>query len=752
MLSIDPEKDAADQEAAYAKADTSEDEAAERLSKYWAAERHPEKLLATLRSKEENFYQAADRRGLFEMCRAMYAAYFGLTSGGGSGNGSSQWATQMLRFTGENDEQIEFSANELKSFVDQVVNMITKNRPAFQCEAQNTDYASMSQVLADDAMVTYYYEQEQGERREKELQKLEILYGKAFQHTDWDPDGGPKVEVPEEIEHPDGPIQVMKKVPAGKFELRSLNWWEVICEPYRSEYNTHLWRTVILTGRSKAEAQLRWPAFADAIADTSDDNSDWGNRFPGADIESPDNEDEVTWRIFYHARTAVLPEGRKCIFVGDVWVNPDEDTLPIEEIPVRALMSCELHGTSFGTSDFWNLMPLEQLQNQIMSDMATNIEAFGRPPLMLPEGADIDLDALANGQKVIFVPPDVMQPAPMRFPEFPPNSFKVIDLLRSFKQSTTQLNSVMRGDSSGSSSGSRDALFEQIAVEAQSPRALELDLLREATGNILLQYLKAFATHPQLVSVVGVDERPYLKTFSQKDFAGVARVKVKTSNPSTRTISGKTQIVDMLRQFPGTPLSDPQQIIELMTTGKMKPMFSLTRAVDLQVRWENEELLKAPPVVQVPPQTDPMSGMQMSEPYSRVPTVPANALENAQKHIVNHMEVLYSPEARDNPKVMEAVLAHIQEHVFFAKNADPFVAQLLGNPPPASAMQPAPGQEQPPGGKPAGGQPTPKQTGDAVKAVGDPDAKDDSKAPSLPQPAKPAAPAGRPPTGEQAAA
>jgi hypothetical protein len=727
-------------------ASTSEDEAADLLSKFWAAERDPKKLYSTVMSKEENYLQAAERRGLFDICRLMYGMYFGVGSGGGSG--TTQWATQSIQFSGENGELVEFSANELRSFVDQVVNMMTKDRPAFQCEAQNTDYASLAQVESDDAMVTYFYEQEMGERREKELAKWEALYAKAFQHTDWDPDGGPKVKIPEDVPHPDGALQTEKEVPSGEFDVRALKWWEVISEVGRSEYDKHHWRTAVLHNKSKAEAMVRWPAFAKAISQVTSDDSEWRFKFPGADIEAPVNDDACTFRIFYHAKTAALPHGRRCIFVGDVWVNPDDDKLPTDEIPLKPLMSCELHGTSFGISDLWNLIPLEQMQNQVLSDMATNIEAFGRPPIMLPEGADIDLDALANGQRVIFVPPDMQQPAAMKFPDLPPMSFKMLDLLRSYKQSISQLNAISRGDTAqGVTSGAHAALYEQIAVEAQSPRQLELNLLREATGNIMLQYLKAFAKHPQLVAVVGIDERPYLRTFYPENFAGVARVRVKAANPMMSTISGRMQVVDMLRQFPGNPLSDPQQIIELVTTGKMKPMFNLTRTIDLHVRWENEQLLKGPAVTQMPPQTDPMSGMQVQAGYARVPTVPVVAFESISKHLVAHLEVVYSPEARENPAVMTAALAHLEEHFFYAKNADPFVSQILGNPMPQQLGQPPAAGEQVPGGQPAGGEPTPKQSGDAVKAMADPNAADDSKS-SMPQAAKPAQPAGRP-AGQQ---
>lgn len=718
--------------------ESTEDEAFELLSDFWAAETDPATLFSNLKDKEENYLQTLERMGFFDMCRAMFSVYFGLSNRAGS-NGVDQWETQSIQFAGENGELIEFSVNEIRSFIDQLVDLIVKNRPAFQAEAQNTDFASMAQCEADDAMVTHYYEQEAGERSERELVKRNLLYGKVFRHIDWDPDGGPKVDDVEEVQGPEGPLKKPVKVPAGKFEVGTLYFWNVISEVQRSELDAHQWRLVVLHNKSKQEAMVRWPSYAKEISEVSDDDREWRQKFPGVDPQSPTNEDVCTYRIFYYARTAAMPEGRRCIFVGDVWVNPDDDQLPLEHIPVFPFMDCELHGTSFGVSNMWNLIPLQQMESQVLSDIATNTEAFGRPPLMLPEGSDIDLDALANGQRVIFVPEGVQQPTLLKTPEIPVINFRLLELLKAYKQSITALNAISRGDTAqGVTSGAHAALYESIAVEAQSAKVLELDLMREDSANSMLEILQKFAKHPQLVSIVGIDQRPYLKTFTPQNFAGIPRVRMKTANKATQTMSGRLQILDMLRQFPGAPLSDPQQIIEFISTGKMTPMFNTTRTIDLHVRWENEQLLQGPAVEQSP------------DGYSFVSEVPALPLENVLKHAVNHMEVLYSPEARENPAVMQAVMAHLEQHFFFGKNADPWVAQVLGNPAPMQlGVMPGqvdPSKTAPPGGKPEGGSPTPKQVGDAGQAVADPDATDDSSGGQVPKPAKPA---GRPAVANQ---
>lgn len=710
------------------------DKAAAILQEYWALEQEGEKLWATLKDKEQEFFEAFERRGLLVMARLVYGMYFGLS---GSSGVSSEYQTQTIRFSGEDGELLEFSINEIRSFFDQIFNMTTRNRPAFQAQAVNTDYASLAQVESADSTVQYYYEQVFGERKEKEAVKLEGMYGKSYIHIEWDPDGGPEIEVDDTIPSPNGELPATKKVKAGEFIINKHYPWDVVCEPYRSEYVGHLWRMVIPPARSKFEMIARFPLYAEQIQKAQPEENPYFFKFPGSDPQARQPEDLCSLRIFYHVRNAACPEGRKCLFVNGVMVQ--DEPLPIDEIPVIPLMSCELHGTSFGISDLWNLIPLEQMQNQVMSDMATNIEAFGRPPLLLPEGTDIDLDALANGQKVLFLPPNVQTPEPIKFPQVPDISFKVVQLLREFKQSLSGLNAIARGDTNSNvTSGAHAALYSQIAVDAQSPRAVELDLLRERVANQLLMYLKKYAQHPQLVAITGVDERSYLQEMTKEDFSGVHRVVIKSCNPMLKTTAGKMQLAEVLRDWPGQPLKDPAQIVELVTSGQLKPSYNVERVMELSVRRENELLLKGPPVQELPGEVDPTTGMQ-GPPKKIVPAVPVYATDNAAKHLIGHLQVLYSPAAANNPAIRDAVLAHLLNHTDVARGGDPYLAQLLGNPPPYQAA--------PPGGPPDKGQPgSPDQgagangsgpTEGTQKASADVLAKDDSKG-GLPSPAKPA--------------
>ena len=84
--------------------------------------------------------------GLFNITRLSFAQYFGTTNSMGI---VGQWQTQSIAFGGENQELIELTVNEYRSFCDQIFNMACKNRPAFQAHdglVEDTDFAAFQET------------------------------------------------------------------------------------------------------------------------------------------------------------------------------------------------------------------------------------------------------------------------------------------------------------------------------------------------------------------------------------------------------------------------------------------------------------------------------------------------------------------------------------------------------------------------------------------------------------------------------
>lgn len=652
---------------------------AEILSGYWAASGE-EHLYKVLCDKEQDYYEALNRRGFFQMYRLAYAMYYGL---GTAGIGLDSLETQCIQFQGADGELVMFSANEFRSLCDQIFNMTTKNRPAFQAQAINSDAVTLGQIEASDSIIKYYYEQVFGERKEKEVVKCEGLYGKGWTYLEWDPDGGPDIQIPvEPKESPMGPMeQPPEVVKAGRFVISRHYPWNVISEAYRSEYEDHLWREVI-DHRSRWEMIARYPLFAKQIRDEEYGKSEWMSFFPGYDQERAEDEDTICVRIFLHVPCAALPKGRKAIYVGKTLVFDDPEGLGIDTLPLIDFMSCELDGTSFGISDLWNLIPAQQMENQLLSDMASIIEAHGRPAIAVVKGSDLDIDALANGAKVVGINSREDLPVIIQPPTVPEMSIKLVDLMRRLNQSMSGLNAISRGEADASvKSGTHAALYHAIAVEAQAPRQAALDLHRERVTNVILQFLKKYAKHPQLVAIAGEDERANLELFTAGDIAHVHRVVIKTSNPMLRTQAGRLQIAEMLRDWPGMPLRQPQEIVELITAGTFKQLTNPVHTQSIRVRRENAILSKAPPVKEVPGEVDPMTGMPGPS-TKTVPDCPVFMTDDPAQHINGHLEVLTSPDTLQNPQKMDAVFAHIMEHVKIWREGDPGLAQLLGHAPP----------------------------------------------------------------------
>lgn len=702
------------------------EEAAELLKQYWAAEKDGPTLWKTLRDKSGDYHDVLTRRGFYAVYRLLFSMFYGMTPS------TAEWdySSHTVSFAGEDGEEVELNINEIRSFVDQITTMVTQTRPAFQAVATNSDYQTMSQVMSSDMVVQYFYANAYNEMKERAVVDREVRYGKAFSHLQWDVDGGRKVEVPQpDLQTPQGPIKrdpVTEK--SGNIRVTSKYLWDVVSEPYKSEYEEHVWRLVKEEDMDKWEAMARFPMYAQQISDSKNPGDPWESFKPGWDPSKKISEDACSVHVFYHAQTGALPNGRHVIFINDVMVYSED--LPIEEIPVYALISCEMDQTCFGVSDIWNLIPAEQMMNAALSDMATNIDAFGRPPLAMTEGTDIDLDSLANGQTVLFVPPNAILPQAVKFPSIPEVTPRMVEMMREFKMSSVGSNAVARGDTSSDiTSGAHAALYSQQAVQNQSPRQLSLDLHRERIANGMLKLLQKFGKHPQIVAICGVDERPYMEEFKSDQWSGIQRVTMKTVNPALRTVAGRLQIVEMLRDWPGQPLKDPQRIIELITTGQMKPLIDPMRIVELSARWENERLLEGPPTQEVPGEPDPTTGVPAME--TVVPDIRALVTDNVATHIIAHLEVLYSPMARKNPAVREAVMTHIQEHMRVARMSDPMLSQILGNPAPDTGMQPSE-----PGANGSG--PSDKDVKGAVNAASKP-GEDDSKGAGIPKPAQPPA-------------
>lgn len=699
---------------------------------YWAAK--PSKdVIAELRRKEGAYFGFADRRGFTRMWRIIYAQHYGLDP-----EALTAWATQTVGLDGEQGELLRFRINETRSYAKQLMTMAIGHRPSFECAATNTDYDSIGQAEAADSIIEYVYQNSYGERKEWMTVEKGTLYGIGWSWCAWDPTGGKEAMRTEPVVHQqlDGSQMqaidertgkpLTRRVKTGKrtgdIVIKSLAPWDVFFEPTIEEFDDHLWRCV-RERRSKAELAGIYRDKAQEIRGLRSSDEYALAALFGFDLQSA-NTDEVIVKHFYHAGSPALDgaktddgidcsSGRYIVYVGDIKL--EDKVLPYPVIPLVDFCPAPYLGTALGYADVWDLCSVNQMLDQTVSDIASNLATFGRQSIWVEEGTDYTADKIANGMGVLTGRPNSKPPQAVQFASIPESSKWFTDFLRKTFQSLSQLNSVTRGDPDASiTSGTMAALFHSIAIENNSPLQVAVDSHRERLANLILEILKQYAEHEMIAQIAGADERPYLDTFTRDKLSGVSGVTVKTSNPMMRTQAGRLQIAEMMMKVPGA-ISDPGQITEIIVSGQMKPLYDSPRKKRMQIKLENEMLQDAPAVQQVTPPPLPVIPGQLpppvKPPYRLVPDVPVSWLDDHLAHINEHHALLTSREAMRNQPMRDAVLAHIEDHMRVWQESDPAKLTALkmplypqAGPPPGAPPGPPPGAPMPrmgPPGRPA---------------------------------------------------
>jgi hypothetical protein len=137
----------------------------------------------------------------------------------------------------------------------------------------------------------------------------------------------------------------------------------------------------------------------------------------------------------------------------------------------------------------------------------------------------------------------------------------------------------------------------------------------------------------------------------------------------TKTTAGKVEVANQLLNT--GLITTPEQYLQVVETGTLEPLVEHDQAQLMLIREENEILSDGGQVMAI-------------------------MTDKHDLHILEHSTVLSSPVVRQNPQVVQAALAHIQEHIDLAKTADPILMMMLKQQPLAQPMPP-PG---PPPGNP----------------------------------------------------
>jgi hypothetical protein len=634
------------------------------MKNIYFANKEAKECVKVLMSKIENWEKELLTSGLANKIKRSWSFYHG-----SFGDDLYNWDDHRISSTGEQGELLKFPVNHFRNIGSYMLNMTASNRPAMQAKSVNTDYKSQTQTILANGLLDYYMREKSLEDVIKRVTEYAIVLGEGWVKMEWDSTAGEQYGYNEETKTP---------VYEGDINYLALTPFDVIRDVNKNDSEIHNWY-IVKSYKNKYDLMAKYQDLSDKIEKV--ETRDVENLFKLS--SNTDKSDEVAIYEFYHRKTDAVPDGRYIMFINDE-IIPVDAPLPYRDIPLYTINPSKMIGTTFGYTIMFDLLPIQEAINMLYSVILTNQNAFGVQNIMIPKGSDINLQQLAGGLNIIEYNPGMEGPRPLNLTSTPAEVFNMLNKLENTMETISGINSVVRGNpESNLRSGNALALVQAQALIFASNLQQSYVRLVESLGTATIRILQDYAEAPRVAAIVGKANRTYLKEFTGKDVSSINRVVVEISNPLSKTTAGRAQMATELIQY--GIVDNVEQYFNVLNTGNLDTMTQSQQHELTLIQSENEKL---------------MEGEQVT----------ALAIDSHLMHIKEHKSVLYDPDLRKDPILVQATLDHIQEHINMLREVDPGLLQSLGEQPLPPTMpqggMPPPGEDAP---VPKGEGPTPEQ-------------------------------------------
>lgn len=669
---------------------------------YWAS-KPSEEVGQEIFKRVEEFYDNLKKDGFYYLLRKSYNAYYGIQGGP---SGQMFMSSDILR-GGKQGENYNFKANIYRNVLQHMLVLVTSERPAYETMAVNTDFKSQSQAELGDGLLEYYTTEKRSDRSMVRACEYSLFLGSGHVSVTWNPSAGRQYSVNPETGMPvhEGDLQYEAHTPI-----------DVGVDPTCADHRRARWKWV-RRWVNRYDLIAEYPDLAEDIAriesrDEEIESWNFTTRFRG------ESSDEIPVFDWYHDKSPAMPDGRMVsILPGGIVLF--DGPLPYQAIPIYTIMPATYLDTPYGYSPGFDMLAVQVGIDEIYSCIITNLIAFGKNNIGVPQGHNFRHQSLEGGLNIIEFDPALGPPVPINLAQTPPQLLEFAMHLEKTMEKLGGINSVVRGDPEGAlkgSSGAALALLASQAIQFSYGLQREYEYLHEDVGTATLKTLQMYANTARVALIAGKSKRPYLQEFTGDDLANVDRVVFKRASAISKTTAGKTKIAEDL--LANQLIKDAEQYIAVIKTGNLEPMTERPRTKQLNIRRENE-LLKEGQMVQ------------------------ALISDNHVQHIDEHLAILDDPSARMSPQVVQNVLAHVTEHQSLWASMTPDLLAATGqNPSPMAQMMAAPPQMG--SAPPSGGDPN-------ASSVQEPMSGPEQFADQMPsQPGMPGLPQGAPPEAQQA--
>jgi hypothetical protein len=573
-----------------------------------------EELVRELNHRWDKFANHNMSTGMMDIWTRAYQCYYGQMA-------APSYSTGVA---GEQDEYSTMQINHARNVIKHVIAMVTQNRINFDVTCTNTDLSARNTTIVARAVLDQLFYEKQFEREYHSMLEMGLIFGMSFIVARWKP--------MKRLVGVDGEGQA---VYAGEPDLKVISPLDVMLDPLKPYFQDQQY-VVIREMVNRNDLAAEYPELAEEIMAVEKINN-----FQHFTQFYEYNEETIWQYTAFHQPTPALPQGRIVTFLEDDIVLNDGPNI-YEQNPVFCYRPDTRHGTAYGHTPLFDLMPVQESLNQLDSSFLTIIENFSVPNFIASKRSGIDETEISGGLRMILADPDPDAPnagfpTAMNMPSIPPDMVRQREAYIRDIEALSGVNSIVRGSPSQFvPSGTAIALLSSSAQTYNSAVERGYIQIIEQSALSLLSIIKKFQAYSDVVTITGKANAYNVASFKGESLEGVRQVKVHLGNPVSKTFAGKMAVADQLLQ--NQMLASPAEYLDILKTGNLDSVTDPKTAQKAYIQLENEQLAQGQkPII--------------------------SYLDNPIEHIKEHMVLTFRPEVRSNAPIMEIVLEHVQEHL-----------------------------------------------------------------------------------------
>jgi len=640
---------------------------------YWTKD--TKECVADLWDRIEEYYNEMRRTGRLALYRNSFTNFY------------AGWIYRASMYkSGEMGELTRSFWNHERNILMHMKAKVTQDKIKYKSMVMNSDAKSAQNRELVDGLLDHITESNVYKLDEKIDQSVEDteIYGESAIAAIWNKAKGP-------VFMPGMPEMGIPDQHEGDIEYYNVTPLDLIINTTlqdRSAVKWKIWRRWV----NKYDIAAEYPDNAAELKDLSDTESTYGTKL--VTLIHHDNE---TIPMFYafHEDTPAVPGGRFLMFADPTTILEDAtladagyvDSNGNGFIPIYDNISATMAGSPFGYTVAFDIIPLQQELNELVSAVTTNNINFATQCVMAPKGSNLHYQNLATGMTFIEWDPKMgpnSKPEPLNLLHSAPETYQLIDKLIQNMEVLAGVSALDRGVPDQSiTSGQYAALITTNSVIFQAPLQRAYARLCENVATGTIHILAANMKADRVTQIMGANKSSAAQKWGPETFQPISGITVETINPMLSTPAGKMQLADVLMK--SGLIKDPQQYIGVYTDGDLPQLYHRQETQLILVKAENEALIKG---------------------ANLTPAI----TDNHVMHILEHTANIDNVEARMNPNdpSVVATLNHIMAHINMLTTINPILAGIIGDPslPPGMPSQlqlqppppPQPGQQPPPQG------------------------------------------------------